>query len=224
MPKPIPVYCIPGLGADERVFARLQLPEGFEAVHLKWIRPEKGEPLAGYARRLSAGINHQEPFVLLGLSMGGMVAAEIAAVYKPLCLVLLSSIPVSRQLPYYYRWAGAIRLPQVIPIRLLQAGSLVKRIFTTEAPEEKKLVQQMVRDSDPAFIRWAMNAIVQWKGNPETDSRIHIHGTGDGLLPLRFTDPTHLVKKAGHLMVLTHAAAVNEILRSELGKLYASGG
>ncbi len=221
MNKPIPVYCIPGLGADQRVFARLQLPERFEAVHLTWMPPEKGETLPAYAMRLAAGIDLEKPFVLLGLSMGGMVAAEIASRTNPLKLILLSSISSSQQLPFYYRWAGFFQLPRIVPIRLIRAGAMVKRIFVTEAAEDKKLVQQMIRDSDPAFIRWAMQAIVQWNGNPQPESVLHIHGTADGLLPVRFTRPTHLIKDAGHLMVLTHATAVNEILKKELDNFYA---
>jgi len=221
MPNPIPVYCIPGLGADRRVFARLQLPEGFQSVYMDWIPPEKGESLSAYARRMASSINQEEPFVLLGLSMGGMVAVEIAAQIKPILVVLLSSIPTSKHLPFYYRWAGVLQLPRLVPIRLIRAGALVKRIFVSEAAEDKKLVQQMIHDSDPAFIRWAMQAIVHWKGNPQPEFLLHIHGTADGLLPVRFTLPTHLIKDAGHLMVLTHATAVNEILKKELGDFYA---
>jgi hypothetical protein len=38
------VYFISGLGADERVFQRLELP-GIEQVHLGWISPTKKKSL-----------------------------------------------------------------------------------------------------------------------------------------------------------------------------------
>jgi hypothetical protein len=40
---------------------------------------------------------------------------------------------------------------------------------------------------------------------------VHIHGTRDGILPVRFTKPTHTIA-GGHLMVLNRAHEINKIL------------
>src|SRR6266487_4519719 len=96
------VYFISGLAADKRVFKHIQLPPGFEAVHLDWISPQKDESLANYALRLADNINRNEPFALVGLSFGGMLATEIAKRYHPAATILISSVPVSTQLPGYY--------------------------------------------------------------------------------------------------------------------------
>ncbi|HCF62788.1 MAG TPA: hypothetical protein DEU93_00310, partial [Chitinophagaceae bacterium] len=69
-------YCISGLGADERIFCNLHFPEALEPVYLKWIKPEPNETLEQYAMRLSEKIEGDEPFVLIGLSLGGMLALE----------------------------------------------------------------------------------------------------------------------------------------------------
>lgn len=220
--NPIPVYCIPGLGADHRVFARLRLPEGFAAEYLDWIPPARKEKLEEYAARMAERITTDQPFVLLGLSMGGMVATEIAKRRPALGVVLLSSIPSAHSLPFYYRWAGRIYLPQLVPISLLRSASAVKRIFTSEQTEDKKLILQMIRDTDPRFIRWAMTAIVQWQGEAREGKLLHIHGTADGLLPVRYTHPTHRIAGAGHMMVFTHATEINRILSAELPHLYTS--
>lgn len=218
----IPVYCLPGLGADHRVFARLHLPEGFEAVYLDWIPPEKKEKLEDYAVRMAESIPGHSPFLLLGLSMGGMVATEIAKVKPASGIILLSSIPTAQSLPYYYRWAGKIYLPQLVPVSLLRSASAVKRIFTSEHSADKKIILQMIRDTDPAFIRWAMNAIVKWKGEAPQTELLHIHGSADGLLPVRYTQPTHMISGAGHMMVFTHAAEINAILSTELRRFYTT--
>jgi pimeloyl-ACP methyl ester carboxylesterase len=210
------VYFISGLGADGRVFRHMQLPAGFEAVFLEWIKPLKDEPLHDYALRLAEKINSDEPFVLAGLSMGGMLATEIARKYPPEMLILISSVPCSGHLPFYYRGVGRVGLHKLVPVSLLKSASFIKRFFTAEKNEDKLLIRQLIRDTDPAFIRWALDAIVKWKCDAYTGKIIHIHGKGDAILPLRFTKPTHVISRAGHMMVLTKANEINVILGSIL--------
>ncbi|HEY0679061.1 MAG TPA: alpha/beta hydrolase [Chitinophagaceae bacterium] len=210
------VYFISGLGADGRVFRHIQLPEGFEPVFINWLQPGKSESLQNYAFRLAESINSDEPFAIIGLSMGGMMAVEIAKQYNPVITILISSVSGSGHLPVYYKAAGKIKLHKLLPVSLLKSGSMIKRFFTSETNEDKELVRQLIRDTDPAFIRWALNAILQWESDPYTGPLIHIHGTGDGILPVRFTRPTHTITKAGHMMVLTKADEINRIVQEVL--------
>ena len=79
-------------------------------------------------------------------------------------------------------------------------------------------MQQLIRDTDPAFVRWALGAIVNWDCKDFSGDYIHIHGSGDLILPMKYTKPTHIIKKAGHLMVLTQAIEINNILQAVLKK------
>ena len=74
-------YFIPGLAADKRVFRHIQLPGNFTPVFLEWIAPIKDETLPQYAYRLAEQIEINEPFIIIGLSFGGMLAVEIAKKY-----------------------------------------------------------------------------------------------------------------------------------------------
>ena len=213
------VYFISGLGADSRAFRHIQLPEGFTAVYLDWIKPMKNEPLTDYAMRLSERINKTERFALVGLSMGGMMAIEIAKRFPPVFTILLSSVSCSAHLPFYFRVAAKLRLQKMVPISLLKSGSFIKRFFTAETSEDKKLMRQLIRETDPAFIRWAIDAILRWNCEDFSGPYIHIHGTRDGILPSRYTKPTHTITRAGHLMVLTKANEINRILAETLSTL-----
>jgi pimeloyl-ACP methyl ester carboxylesterase len=206
------VYFISGLAADERVFKHIRLPEGVEMVHLNWITPNKDETLPDYAMRLSEKIDTSEPFALVGLSFGGMLATEIAKRCQPVQTVLISSIPLSAHLPGYFRFAANIRLHKVIPIGFVKMMARGKRFFTRETGEDKKLILQIINDSDTRFIRWAMHAILTWKNEELPSPLIHIHGTRDEVLPGRLTTPTHVVPKAGHLLVITAPRIVNNLL------------
>jgi pimeloyl-ACP methyl ester carboxylesterase len=211
------VYFVSGLGADARVFKHIQLPDGVEAVYLEWLEPQMGESLSEYAGRMADRVDTQVPFVLAGLSMGGMVVQEMARFVQPERILLFSSVRHPAELPAYLRWAGKVRVHQFIPISWLKAGSLVKRLFTTETAEDKALMRAVVADGDPRFIRWAMTAILQWQSPPQSDVPVHhIHGRKDIVLPLRYTHPDAILPDAGHMLVLTHADPVNAWIRTQL--------
>lgn len=204
------------MAADERVFKYVRLPEGYEIVHLTWITPYKDESLASYAVRMAERIDTSEPFVLVGLSFGGMLVTEIAKRYPPVKTILIASIPLSAHLPGYFRVAAVMRLHKVVPIGLVKTAARLKRFITTEKSEDKKLLWEIIKSSDPKFIRWSMNAVLGWKNDEMPQQLFHIHGNRDEVLPSRYTKPTHIIPKAGHLMVMTQPEEVNRILRNAL--------
>lgn len=201
-------YFISGLGADERVFQRLNLPEGLEPVYLKWIKPSPKESLASYAVRLSEKINDKEPFVLIGLSMGGMLAVEISKMKNPLATILISSVATSTEIPKFYRFAGSVGLHKLLPAGLIKSGSFLKRYFTSESPECKKVVRELIRDADPDFVRWGVDAIVHWNNTQVPERVYRIHGTNDEILPM-YSQPTYVISKGKHMMVLDRAPEIS---------------
>jgi pimeloyl-ACP methyl ester carboxylesterase len=210
------VYFISGLAADARVFKYISLPAGCEAVHLEWITPQKDDTLPSYAMRLASKINRDEPFALVGLSFGGMLATEIAKQYNPAVTILISSVPVSKQLPGYFRMAGKIGLHKLVPVSLLKSSAATKRFFTREKNDDKKLLLEIIKESDAGLIRWSINAILNWQNETIPQPVWHIHGTRDEILPVKFTQPTLTIPKQGHMLVMTCPQAVNEFLAKAL--------
>jgi pimeloyl-ACP methyl ester carboxylesterase len=206
------VYFISGLAADSRVFKHIRLPDEHEIVFLEWINPLKNESLSSYAGRLAGNIDTTRQFALVGLSMGGMMATEIAKLHHPVATILLSSVPVKTHLPYYFKWAYLFRLHKMVPVRLLKSASLLKRGLTPDSEEDKMILKQVIKDSDPAFIKWAMQAILSWKNEDIPQPYWHIHGTKDEILPLKYTNPTHRINGGNHLMIMSKAAEINQLL------------
>ena len=202
------VYFISGMGADHRAFSYITLPKGFEAIHIPWIKPDNNEPLAAYALRLAAAINKSEPFILVGLSMGGMMAVEIAKKFPPVCTVLISSIPLSGQLPGYYRVAATLNAGFLFPPSLLKKLVGLKKAISPAS----KLVREMFRDCDEDFFKWAMTAVPGWNNHQVPQPLYHIHGRRDLVLPIRLTRPTQVVGRAGHMLVMSHPAVINAFL------------
>jgi pimeloyl-ACP methyl ester carboxylesterase len=208
------VYFISGLAADSRVFRHIVLPEGFAKIHLEWIKPFKNESLESYALRLAEKIDCSQKFVLVGLSMGGMIAVEIAKKYKPVITILLSSVPSHKHLPGRFRLAYYTRLHKIVPASFLKSASILKRLFSNEDAQDKLLMKQVIRDSDSTFIRWGIGAILQWRNDFIPDPLMHIHGADDLILPISKTNPSHIIPKTGHLMVMSKAKELNKILEN----------
>ena len=142
-----------------------------------------------------------------------MLATEIVNRNPHARMIILSSVAASQQLPFYYRIAGKIRMHKLIPVSLIKSASLMKRLFTAETAEQKAYLKMAIREVDSGFIRWALDAIVKWKGSAANSHYVHIHGSRDAVLPVRFTRPTHILKGGGHLMILTRNIEISEIIK-----------
>lgn len=204
------IYLISGLGADRRAFKKLVFPPDFELVYLDWIAPIGNESLEEYALRLASGIDTSTPFYLVGLSFGGMIATEIAKKLNPVHTFLISSSPVFKQLPWYYRMAGRLGLEKLVPVSLIKKSNRIGLKFLgAQTQHERLLLKQLVTDSDPAFIKWALTCILKWRNDERPANLTHIHGTADRILPMRYYKPDIIVKNGGHFMVYANAEEIS---------------
>jgi pimeloyl-ACP methyl ester carboxylesterase len=210
------IYFISGIGADERMFTHIRPPEGYQAAYIRWIPPQDNESLGIYASRLTAQIDTSQPFVLIGLSLGGIMAVEMAKRVTPQCTIIISSIPLSAHLPPYFRAAGKLGLGKVVPPMMLKAATSLKHFFTMKTPANRKIIQSVIWSGDDKFISWALNAVLEWNNTEVPTPLYHVHGTRDEVFPIGFTHPTHIIPKAGHMFLLSRPEEVNNLLRSLL--------
>jgi pimeloyl-ACP methyl ester carboxylesterase len=207
------VYFISGLGADRRAFRKLTFPAEFELIYLDWIPPLINESLEDYANRIALGIDTSKPFYLIGLSFGGMLATEISKKLNPLHTFIISSASVFKELPWYYRLAGALRLQKLVPVNLIKNGNGIGLTFLgAKTHDERMLLKQLMVDSDPVFMKWALTCILTW-GNKERPANLtHIHGTADRILPIRYYKPDVIVNGGGHFMVYANATEISNYI------------
>lgn len=211
------IYFISGLGADRRAFRKLTFPSDFELIHLDWIPPLTNESLEDYADRIALGIDTSAPFYLIGLSFGGMLATEIARKLNPTRTFIISSSPVYKQLPWYYRWAGALSLQKLVPVSLIKKGNAIGLKFLgAKSHDEQLLLKQLIIDSDPIFMKWALTCILKWKNKDHPANFTHIHGTADKILPIRFYKPDVIVNGGGHFMIYANAKEISDYIMQEI--------
>ena len=206
------IYCISGLGADQRVFSELKF-KGYQLVYLDWLPPNKRESLADYAQRLAANIEDQEP-ILIGLSFGGMVATEIAKQIEVKKAILISTIKITPENPWYFRAFSWLPIHRLIPFKSLLwlVYWLINWFFSLETTEERKLLKAILIDTDAKFLKWAINQAILWQNEIIPDNIYHIHGTGDRIFPLTFVEPDITIDKGGHFMIMNRANKISQII------------
>ncbi len=211
------VYFLSGLGADKRAYKRISLPSGFEVFHIEW-KPVRGdESIQEYAQYLSEEIDTSEPFILAGLSFGGIMAIEVSKIVKPVKLIVFSTVRTKSELPLLYRFAGKLRLYKLLPYKLFSLSlPFLYWFFGPLDKEGRVLISEFLHQTDPVMLSWAFKQISKWENIEDLTESIHIHGSRDRVFPVGLCKPEYTIKGGGHLCVFTHAAEMNLILREIL--------
>ena len=205
------IYVFSGLGADERVFNKTDFGDN-KVVFIKWIVPEKKESMAFYSLRLTSQIKTTEP-VLIGLSFGGMMAIEVAKHIATKKIILISSAKTKHEIPFYFRLAGKLALHKLIPSKaLIRINLFTNWFFSSRTREDKKMLSAILRDTDPVFLKWAIAKIANWQNVVLHKNLVHIHGSADRILPIKYVKCDIKIDKGTHLMIVSKAGKVNERL------------
>lgn len=186
--------------------------------YLDWIRPAANESLNAYAVRLSKGIDTSQPFAVVGLSMGGMIASVLSQTLHPQKTVLISSIGCNKEFPPLLTFALKTGAHKILPDFIFRPKNLffVQRLMGTKSKGQKKLIEYFVSQTDPEFIRWAINAIVNWETCERPAGLYHIHGSKDKMFPVKYTKPDSVVANGSHFMVWVKADEVSRKLAEAL--------
>jgi pimeloyl-ACP methyl ester carboxylesterase len=205
------VYFISGLGADKRAFSFLDLCF-CEPVFIDWIKPVEKESLKNYALRLRQQMPEEHPTVV-GVSFGGMLATEMAKEDKLMNVIIIASNKSSDEFPRYLRAGKYFPVYKWLPEKLLKNKTVLNWVLGVEKDEQRKLINAIVADTDPFFLKWAIDAILHWKEPSIPDSVKHIHGTADKLLPYRLTKADHAIEGGTHMMTFYKHKEISDLLR-----------
>jgi len=200
------LYLIGGLGADERVFRYLDLKATIQII--EWIEPTPKEELKSYVKRLSSQINQEEKFGILGVSFGGIVAVELSKILQPTKVILISSVETHDQLSSLYLKIGRTKILNLIPSALLKPPKAIMGFLF--GAENKTLLNEIIKDTSPDFIRWALNSIIQWRNHTNKLEILRIHGTKDRLIPLKGS--AIKIKNGAHFMIVDKADQISKVV------------
>jgi pimeloyl-ACP methyl ester carboxylesterase len=209
----VKIYFIAGLGANKRAFGFLDL-SWCEPVFIDWIPALKNESLKDYALRLRQCIKEENP-VIVGVSFGGMLVTEMAKADPGVKAIIISSNKTYKEFPAYLRvWKFLPVYKWVPPSTIKFTGLLTKNLIGPQGRLQKQIFKKIVEETDPVFTAWAIDAILHWNNTTVPPSLVHIHGTRDTLLPMRFVQPHHVVKGGKHIMIMDKAEEISALLKN----------
>ena len=206
-----PIYCISGIGADERIFKNL-IVSNYEIIPIHWPPFEQTDDIRTYARKISALIPGEKP-IILGLSFGGMLAVEIGKIRATEKIFLVSSAKNSKELPKISHVPNAAKLLDMMPDMVFRSARFANfRLIGAKNKDEEKFLSTLLKDSMPGFVRWSLKAVVLWNNTDYPPNIIHIHGTADNIIPPTNVKPDYWVEGGTHIMVYNRSADVNRII------------
>ena len=207
------LYGISGLGADKRVFEYLDLD--CKLIPIEWIEPLKNETIKSYSIRISKSINREEDFGIMGVSFGGLVAVEISKRLNPKLTILVSSAETRLELRLIYRIIGKTKLLKLIPQFLFDPPRIIADwIF---GAVNKKLLNQILNDTDLYFAKWAVNQLTNWSNIEKLSNPVlKIGGTHDKLITPNKNQ--RLIEKGVHFMIVDRADEISQIINEIIRK------
>ena len=201
---PFVLYGIGGLGADHRVFKYLSINS--QLLPIKWIEPIGNEDISSYAKRLSNQIDQNHKFGILGVSFGGMVAIELSKFVSPSFIILISSASKSSDLPRIRTIFSKLNVLRFLPNFILKPPMFILNFMF--GAKNKSLLKEIIDDSNPVFLKWALDQVLQWNSNEEIQNVHLMHGSADKLIPLA-NDSSFVIDNGGHFMIVDRASEIS---------------
>ena len=209
------IYCVSGLGADERAFSKLKI-NGYTLKVIRWLMPEPNESIQQYAKRMLADITEDNP-ILMGLSFGGMICTEIAKQIPVDRIIIISSIKSAKELPLWMKAVATLKLNKIVPLKSTRLTQPIQnKMLGVQTDEEKSLVASLRREADLPYTNWAVHQAINWKNDWQHPNIYHIHGDKDNMFPIKNIKADFTIKNAGHFMIMNRADEVSGCINSIL--------
>ncbi len=211
------IYAIPGLGTNHLIFNDLKI-KTHELVILKWPPLKQEYTMVDYARCFTEQINTGEPFILLGLSFGGMLAIELGKIHKSEKIILISSAKTHKGLSGAVRFFKFFPVYKVISDKMYRHLSYKGKYLLGFLMDYMKILSKMGKDLPENYFKYSIQYIVNWNNTVIPENTFLIHGTSDRLIRFNKKYVDYSVKSGSHAMIITKAKEVSEIVNEILEK------
>jgi len=207
------LYLLAGQGADERLFKNLVFSDEYDVQYIEYSTPTYETSLAEYACTLSNQIDQTKSFVLLGVSLGGMLATEMCDFLNPEKTIIIASAKNIDELPRTFKFQKKVPLYKLAGKKNVKWGAkFLRPIFEPDGRKEKDTYNAMLDDKDPEFLLRTIPMIMTWERKQSCDQIIHIHGTKDHTIPFKNVNSDYAVEGGSHMMTLVASDELNVIL------------
>jgi pimeloyl-ACP methyl ester carboxylesterase len=213
------IFLIAGLGADTRLYNNIELGDEHDVTPVDWLEPNKLDSLTTYAQKLIYQYVITDGSVVIGTSLGGMLAVEIAKQVRLNKVILISSIKSKNEAPFYFKFFKALPFYKLVKGDLVRKlGGMVKPVFGQMFDGDLWLFKDMLHKSSPKFIEWAMKAALYWDNETLPANVYHIIGDKDLVFNYKKIHNATIIKGGTHIMVFDKAKEINKVLKNILKK------
>jgi pimeloyl-ACP methyl ester carboxylesterase len=212
------VFLITGFALDKRAFSLLNFnADIYQFIDL--IPVVKGETLREYALRLGEGIGMQPEDIIGGVSLGGMLALEIAKAVKVRGVILIASCTHPRQIrPQFLIFAPlAPFVPEFLIRRIFLLIPLILKWQKMLSPTGQALLADIMGSFPPSLLKSLPPLIRNWSGQKPPANFRHIHSEGDWLIkPHGSKDELRILKGKNHLITVSHPKEVRAFIEESV--------
>jgi len=211
-------YLIPGMGANQRIYERFKLENG-KVHYLNWMEHRKSTTLKDLAVIMAERINTSNN-IIIGSSMGGMMAVELSHIVKPMATILISAPTRKQQFPLLLKLLAKTkvhRLPSVKNIPKLY--KLADTFMDFKSEDQREMFYEMLNELPPEFIHFSIRAVLEWENQiGPSGKHIQIIGSEDRLFnPKKMYRPI-VLQGGGHFSAFDRGEQISEIINEYIKK------
>ena len=217
-PQEVNYYMIPGMGANKRLYENYQLPGRMH--HLEWEYVPGAKSLADYAQSIAQKINTSNN-IIVGSSMGGMMAVEVSRLVSPALTVLISAPTGRHEFPLSLKVLDRIGLHRALtPGALFKLTRLCDTFMGFKTSEQRTMFYEMMQSNGPDFLHYSVRAVLGW-GNetPPSGPFIQIIGDKDKLFDCRKIYGVRVLQNSGHFSTYEKSEEICSIIKEETFKI-----
>ena len=187
-------WVLSGMGGDPRLYDTVKFPT--DVTHVRWDDFVDCDTIPELAERIiELGI--QDGDVIVGTSLGGMVALEIARRVRIDKVVLLGSCVHPREINQFFLSFSVFA--KSFPWKLFQ--KLIRILIIIPVPRRR--IFRMFVDTDVEFFKRMCYAPKYWQGYEDYPGRMYrMHGRFDPLILRRRHVDYDLLVNATHLLAI----------------------
>lgn len=216
----IPVYFVPGLAANKKIFEYLSLSEEkFDINYIEWIIPLNiEESIESYAKRMCEFITHKNP-ILIGVSFGGVMVQEMSKIIDCHKTIIISSIKSNKELPTSLQLVKNTKAYRLFPTKIIENIENYEALFFTDYLKKRNELYKIylsVRDAN--YLQWAIYNVLHWQQEKPLENIIHIHGDKDEIFPMKYINNYIKINNGTHVMILDKAKSVSKVLTEQILK------
>jgi len=214
----IHVYFMPGLAASSKIFEHITLPSDMYELHyLSWLLPEAiNESLDHYIQRLRKLIKHENS-ILIGVSFGGIIVQELAQIMAVRKIIIISSIKNLAEIPKRLKVLKATKAYKLFPAKTMSKIEKFNDFgFNKSLKKKSEMYNRYLDVRDEQYLNWAIYNVLHWQPKSNQQNIVHIHGSADGIFPIKHIKNSIVIEGGTHAMIITKAKKISKIIEENI--------